>query len=211
MSSGQKQTVRGHPTAVYCPQQGQAFPRLQGQDRILHPPTPSQETRASVRAGNNQFFVQVRAIPNDPINIVAAKLELGTRSTLARLVDGEWVLNDAPPNFQQELAKCQRYYLPIDGRGRFSATFSTQSTTLQVFVPTPVTMRTNPSVQGITSLSARVYTGAANSESLSVSQTLLTEAGVLIIFSATWPGTSPAIYSNANVLFGQAGSLSADL
>lgn len=48
MSSGQKQTVRGHPTAVYCPQQGQAFPQLQGQDRILHPPTPSQETRASV-------------------------------------------------------------------------------------------------------------------------------------------------------------------
>lgn len=147
----------------------------------------------------------------ESLKILAAKLELGSRSTLARFVDGEWVLNDAPPNFQQELAKCQRYYLPIDGIGRFSATFSTQSTTLQVFVPTPVTMRTNPSVQGITSLSARVYTGAANSESLSVSQTLLTEAGVLITFSATWPGTSPAIYSNANVLFGQRGSLSADL
>ncbi len=41
--------------------------------------------------------------------ILAAKLELGTRSTLARLVNGEWVLNDPPPNFQQELAKCQRY------------------------------------------------------------------------------------------------------
>lgn len=42
--------------------------------------------------------------------ILAAKLELGPRSTLARLVDGEWVLNDPPPNFQQELAKCQRMY-----------------------------------------------------------------------------------------------------
>ena len=44
------------------------------------------------------------------MKILAAKLELGTRSTLARLVNGEWVLNDPPPNFQQELAKCQRMY-----------------------------------------------------------------------------------------------------
>lgn len=42
--------------------------------------------------------------------ILAAKLELGFRSTLARLVNGQWVLNDPPPNFQQELAKCQRMY-----------------------------------------------------------------------------------------------------
>lgn len=44
------------------------------------------------------------------ITVSAAKLELGTKSTLARLVDGGWVLNDPPPNFQQELAKCQRMY-----------------------------------------------------------------------------------------------------
>lgn len=47
---------------------------------------------------------------NASANIIAVKLELGTRSTLARLVDGEWVINDPPPNFQQELAKCQRQY-----------------------------------------------------------------------------------------------------
>lgn len=47
---------------------------------------------------------------NAPFTVQAAKLELGTRSTLARLVDGQWVLNDPPPNFQQELAKCQRMY-----------------------------------------------------------------------------------------------------
>jgi len=47
---------------------------------------------------------------NADFTLIAAKLELGPRSTLARLVDGEWVLNDPPPNFQQELAKCQRVY-----------------------------------------------------------------------------------------------------
>lgn len=50
---------------------------------------------------------------NDNIKIKAVKLELGTRSTLARLVDGQWVLNDPPPNFQQELAKCQRYQVEL--------------------------------------------------------------------------------------------------
>ena len=43
--------------------------------------------------------------------ILAAKLELGYLSTLARKDEsGNWVLNDPPPNFQQELAKCQRMY-----------------------------------------------------------------------------------------------------
>lgn len=44
-------------------------------------------------------------------HIIAAKLELGPVQTLARQVGGQWVLNDPPPNFQTELAKCQRYYL----------------------------------------------------------------------------------------------------
>lgn len=43
------------------------------------------------------------------ITIVAAKLELGERQTLAHLVNGEWQLNDIP-NYAEELAKCQRYF-----------------------------------------------------------------------------------------------------
>lgn len=43
--------------------------------------------------------------------IIAVKLELGPVQTLAHQdADGSWVLNDSPPNFQQELAKCQRMY-----------------------------------------------------------------------------------------------------
>lgn len=47
---------------------------------------------------------------NDTRTIIAVKLELGSMQTLARQVNGSWVLNDPPPNFQQELAKCQRYF-----------------------------------------------------------------------------------------------------
>lgn len=62
--------------------------------------------------GNFCFYIDgdVGTFSSVSATILAAKLELGTRSTLARLVDGEWVLNDPPPNFQQELAKCQRMY-----------------------------------------------------------------------------------------------------
>lgn len=41
----------------------------------------------------------------------AAKLELSTTQTLARQDEnGNWVLNDPPPDKATELAKCQRYY-----------------------------------------------------------------------------------------------------
>ena len=62
--------------------------------------------------GNFCFYIDGYAGSFSSVSatILAAKLELGTRSTLARLVDGQWVLNDPPPNFQQELAKCQRMY-----------------------------------------------------------------------------------------------------
>jgi hypothetical protein len=43
--------------------------------------------------------------------ITAVKLELGSQQTLARQENGLWVLNDPPPNKQQELVKCQRYFV----------------------------------------------------------------------------------------------------
>lgn len=46
---------------------------------------------------------------DDYIKLFAVKLELGSRQTLARQVNGAWVLNDPPPDYGEELAKCQRY------------------------------------------------------------------------------------------------------
>ena len=74
----------------------------------LQAQTPFGLVRIQYYQGN--IAVNVTANAGSTCNILAAKLELGTRSTLARLVNGEWVLNDPPPNFQQELAKCQRMY-----------------------------------------------------------------------------------------------------
>lgn len=44
--------------------------------------------------------------------LIAAKLELGSKQTLAHKdANGNWVLSDQPPNRALELAKCQRHYV----------------------------------------------------------------------------------------------------
>lgn len=43
------------------------------------------------------------------VNLIAAKLELGSQQTLAHQEDGVWVLNEIP-KFGEQLAACQRYY-----------------------------------------------------------------------------------------------------
>lgn len=55
------------------------------------------------------------------IKVVAAKLELGSQQTLARKVGSTWVLNDPPPNYQQELAKCKAYLFGVNGVAKTNA------------------------------------------------------------------------------------------
>lgn len=64
--------------------------------------------------GNNDIhYVEIRfnyLAAGESVSVYAAKLELGSRQTLAHQdADGKWVLNDPPPNKALELAKCQRY------------------------------------------------------------------------------------------------------
>lgn len=80
------------------------------------------------------------------VKIRAVKLELGDTQTLAHQDEnGNWALNDPPPNYQQELAKCQRYQLIIPvGGTRFASAVNYISG--DSFIPTPVTLRSNPTV-----------------------------------------------------------------
>ena len=86
---------------------------------------------------------------NNNMKIQAIKLELGTKQTLAHQdSSGNWVLNDPPPNYQQELLKCQRYYLsyPFANRNIFSA-FCDTDHSVSFTIPTPVIMRVIPSMK----------------------------------------------------------------
>lgn len=97
-----------------------------------------------------EFGIQPKS--NTQLKVYAAKLELGTRQTLAHQdADGNWVLNDPPPNYALELAKCQSHQIELNpyrigycllcyGQGWLNGT------EVDFFAPTPVTMRANPNV-----------------------------------------------------------------
>lgn len=68
-------------------------------------------TCTGVIGANNFAVPTIRIDSGKSIKVLAAKMELGGQQTLAHQdAGGNWVLNDPPPNFQQELAKCQRYF-----------------------------------------------------------------------------------------------------
>ena len=108
--------------------------------------------------GNMQIF---RSGPKD--NVMAVKLELGSQQTLAHQdSDGNWILNDAPPNYQQELAKCQKYYFDAGYLTGMTGVTSAGGAYFTALIPTPVTMRANPSLN-VSNITARYngndYTG----------------------------------------------------
>ena len=89
-------------------------------------------------------------VAGDVTIVKAVKLELGSTQTLARKdADGNWVLNAPPPNYQQELAKCQRYFIELVNRksyGLIGNGIAYQDNFALVFIPLPVTLRSNPSI-----------------------------------------------------------------
>jgi len=80
-------------------------------------------------------------LANCSLTIKAVKLELGTVSTLA---------HDTAPNYQQELAKCQRFFYRMNmGGGIFQQigiARAVTATAVEAQVKLPTTMRSNPSV-----------------------------------------------------------------
>lgn len=79
--------------------------------------------------------------------IVAAKLELGPVQTLAHKEGDQWVLNDPPPNYQQELAKCQRYLIVMESPQFISGGFYTN--TDGVFLIPASKMRATPAIKSL--------------------------------------------------------------
>ena len=75
--------------------------------------------------------------------LIAAKLELGDVQTLAHLYGGAWVLNQLP-DYGAELARCQRYLVPLSSDLVQAVIIGTGI--IFFFVPLPVTMRATPTI-----------------------------------------------------------------
>lgn len=132
----------------------------------------------------------------------AAKLELGTTQTLAHQENGVWVLNEIP-NFADELAKCQRYYLA--NVGAVSTAYCNEDKAY-VKIPTPTTMRANPSA----SLASTGVVVAPNAQYgvASVSYAEVYNDGVMVVLNtdrSSALGLEMAVYAGGIIY------LSADL
>lgn len=77
--------------------------------------------------------------------IYAVKVEYGTGQTLAAQVDDKWMLLEHA-DYAGELAKCQRYQIPLDGSARYPVVQVLGADGLLIFIPLPTTMRLSPTI-----------------------------------------------------------------
>ena len=133
--------------------------------------TSSTAAKVAVTSADGNFTVGLYYIPSAravpfvrittpsgkfPVNaaILAVKLEKGSYSTLA---------NDVPPEYGEELLKCQRYFYRMDGSAANYTSYgfcvAVTATKAELFVNTPVVMRATPTVSYSGTFQLRDYAG----------------------------------------------------
>lgn len=123
--------------------------------------------------------------------IRAVKLELGSVSTLA---------NDVPPDYGEELAKCQRYFLRIYGDPIGTGYIASGLGTVFILVPTGVTMRARPTVSYSGAFSVRVQGSTIGVSAMTFATPAHTGGGVGIVCTLSSNAGSVgacAMYPNA--------------
>lgn len=90
---------------------------------------------------NGSVYAQFRVGDGNSHDLLAVKVELGSVQTLAHQdTDGNWVLNDPPPNKALELAKCQRYY----ERDNDIFVYSASTSAFEYYIPWKASKRIDP-------------------------------------------------------------------
>lgn len=134
---------------------------------------------ATVYAASNQINFN-----GGSLNVKALKLELGTVSTLA---------NDTPPNYAEELAKCQYYCRVLTASSLSMAAVGMAVAATEFRCAFPFVMRTMPTVtfsgtiQGNTSTVSAIstngtYSGATSAVALRFTTTGLTASAPVILY-----------------------------
>jgi len=136
---------------------------------------------------------------DETIEIGAVKLELGDKSTLA---------NDPPADYGEQLALCQRYYQTISHDPVGTGYISGAGTTAYITVPTPVTMRTTPTLVGATAGDFRVRQKATD---ITPTAFGIVEYDNLIVLRFTVEGATAREIAGAYTTGGKSIALSADL
>lgn len=136
------------------------------------------------------------------LDMKVVKFELGSQQTLAHQDEsGNWVLNEIP-DYGEQLARCQRYFIPDQQRdcyGRYSGN------SFYVVCPTPVSLRTMPTIS-ISAMGQVVDRNGIGHSVNGISPVVLGDSSVLLVVTIVGTSVSgPAVLMDAHF------SLSADL
>lgn len=141
-------------------------------------------------SGSEELSFRIAPYPADSqITIKAVKLELGSVSTLAM---------DTVSNYQQELAKCQRYFVRYKPTNAFAwigfGIGQNSATDLQAMMEIPVPMRIKPSIS-FNKVRLWNHTYAADVSSINVSEQCQNKLYLYITpdSSTVIPGAAPVV------------------
>ncbi len=123
----------------------------------------------------------------------AVKMEIGSTQTLAHWDEATqaWVLNEKP-NYQQELARCQRFFYRFDYHGiNYGTMFgkATSTTSARVTLPLPVRMRTNPAISSKGQI--RIEYNGTNALSSDYTVYATSDEGVVFAIASLSSGSLP--------------------
>ena len=131
-------------------------------------------------SGIGVFGVYNLTNANISVELKAVKLELGSVSTLA---------NDAPPNYGEELAKCQRYFVRAKGDPFGTGYITSSGSGSRIIIPTSIPMRGQPTVSFSGTFHLRVQGGTVNVTGMS-SPTPVNTAGGITLSCTGFTGAS---------------------
>lgn len=130
------------------------------------------------------------------MTVVAVKMELGDTQTLAHLENGVWVLNELP-NYQEQLARCQRHLYAMNTYGATDARFAmgqtVTGTTADFLIEPPVPMRTVPTLTTSGSLTV-IRASNTYTATYAIDSTGSTNDRILVVAtkdSSTWTTSNP--------------------
>ena len=148
---------------------------------------------------DGRLIAQIGAAANASLTIRAAKLELGTASTLE---------NDTAPNYATELLKCQRYFQRMEGLANVGLAFVNSTTSLRWLLSLPCTMRSLPTIKtsGIS-----LYNSAGSFTASDVSAQTLANNVIALALSYTTGGLALNSIYLVQVTTGSYIEFSADL
>lgn len=155
----------------------------------------------------------LRASDQTGSTVQALKLELGDTQTLAHQENGVWVLNEVP-NYQQELAKCQRYFVNLNAANsiypNFGGNVAARNNIAYILIKLPEEMRTAPTIILSNTISTYYLTDGPNVYHLS-NMTLDSFTGNQLKLACTATGLTPCQFYSLEIESADSIMFSADL